>query len=192
MQSAHFAEVVQRLLEVSIPVAIIPSINRLPLAGVTTNYFFGRDILMLQVRSNVQRLPSRIVKRLFDIVASALLLVLLSPLFLIIAIAIKRADPGKVTYSHRRVGRDGVPFDCIKVPHHGHRRRGTCCSAGKTKIRSSMKNICRTFKLRDDPRVTTIGRWLRRTSLDELPQLWNVLRGPYELGRSASGGGART
>ena len=81
MQSAHFAEVVQRLLEVNIPVAIIPSINRLPLAGVTTNYFFGRDILMLQVRSNVQRLPSRIVKRLFDLVASSLLLVLLSPLF---------------------------------------------------------------------------------------------------------------
>src|ERR1700743_2154704 len=96
MQSAHFAEVVQRLLEVNIPVAIIPSINRLPLAGVTTNYFFGRDILMLQVRRNVQRLPSRVVKRFFDIVLSALLLIVLSPLFLIIAIVIKRSDPGGI------------------------------------------------------------------------------------------------
>src|SRR6185312_3582151 len=99
----------QRLLEVNIPVAIIPSINRLPLAGVTTNYFFGRDILMLQVRSNVQRLPSRIVKRLFDVVVSTFLLITLSPLFAIIAIAIKRADPGKITYAHQRVGRDGTP-----------------------------------------------------------------------------------
>jgi undecaprenyl-phosphate galactose phosphotransferase len=180
MQSAHFAEVVQRLLEVNIPVAIIPSINRLPLAGVTTNYFFGRDILMLQVRSNVQRLPSRVVKRLFDVIVSTLLLVLLSPLFLIIAIAIKRADPGTVTYSHRRIGRDGVPFDCLKF-----RTMVTDAEARLQRWREENPDLyeeyCRTFKLRDDPRVTNIGRWLRRTSLDELPQLWNVLMGEMSL-----------
>jgi Undecaprenyl-phosphate galactose phosphotransferase WbaP len=180
MQSAHFAEVVQRLLEVNIPVAIIPSINRLPLAGVTTNYFFGRDILMLQVRSNVQRLPSRIVKRVFDIFFSIFLLVVLAPLFLIIAIAIKRADPGKVTYAHRRVGRDGVPFDCLKF-------RTMVTDAEERLARWQRENpdlyeeYCRSFKLRDDPRITGIGKWLRRTSLDELPQLWNVLMGHMSL-----------
>ena len=180
MQSAHFAEVVQRLLEVNIPVAIIPSINRLPLAGVTTNYFFGRDILMLQVRSNVQRLPSRIVKRVFDILFSMLLLVALAPLFLIIAVAIKRADPGKVTYAHRRVGRDGIPFDCWKF-------RTMVTDAEERLARWQQENpdlydeYCRTFKLRDDPRITGIGKWLRRTSLDELPQLWNVLMGHMSL-----------
>ena len=180
MQSAHFAEVVQRLLEVNIPVAIIPSINRLPLAGVTTNYFFGRDILMLQVRSNVQRLPSRIVKRVFDILFSTLLLVALAPLFLIIAVAIKRADPGKVTYAHRRVGRDGISFDCWKF-------RTMVTDAEERLARWQQENpdlyeeYCRTFKLRDDPRVTGIGKWLRRTSLDELPQLWNVLMGHMSL-----------
>ena len=180
MQSAHFAEVVQRLLEVNIPVAIIPSINRLPLAGVTTNYFFGRDILMLQVRSNVQRLPSRIVKRVFDIFFSTFLLVALAPLFLIIAIAIKRADPGKVTYAHRRVGRDGVPFDCLKF-----RTMVTDAEARLARWQQENPDLyeeyCRTFKLRDDPRVTGIGKWLRRTSLDELPQLWNVLMGHMSL-----------
>jgi undecaprenyl-phosphate galactose phosphotransferase len=180
MQSAHFAEVVQRLLEVNIPVAIIPSINRLPLAGVTTNYFFGRDILMLQVRSNVQRLPWRFVKRLFDIMFSAFLLVLLAPLFLVIAIAIKRADPGKVTYAHRRIGRDGVPFDCLKF-----RTMVTDAEARLQRWQEENPELyeeyCRTFKLRDDPRVTGIGRWLRRTSLDELPQLWNVLMGHMSL-----------
>jgi undecaprenyl-phosphate galactose phosphotransferase len=180
MQSAHFAEVVQRLLEVNIPVAIIPSINRLPLAGVTTNYFFGRDILMLQVRSNVQRLPSRVVKRFFDIVLSALLLVVLSPLFLIIAIVIKRTDPGGVTYSQKRIGRHGVPFACIKF-------RTMVADAEARLLRWQEENpdlyeeYCRTFKLRDDPRVTGIGRWLRRTSLDELPQLWNVFCGHMSL-----------
>lgn len=180
MQSAHFAEVVQRLLEVNIPVAIIPSINRLPLAGVTTNYFFGRDILMLQVRSNVQRLPSRVVKRFFDIALSALLLVILSPLFLIIAIAIKRTDPGGVTYSQKRIGRHGVPFACIKFR--------TMVADAETRLRrwqeenpDLYEEYCRTFKLRDDPRVTGIGRWLRRTSLDELPQLWNVFCGHMSL-----------
>ncbi len=180
MQSAHFAEVVQRLLEVNIPVAIIPSINRLPLAGVTTNYFFGRDILMLQVRSNVQRLPSRIAKRGFDMVISVLLLVVLSPLFLVIAIAIKRADPGNVTYSHRRVGRDGKPFRCIKF-----RTMVTDAEARLQRWQEESPELyeeyCRTFKLRDDPRVTGIGKWLRRTSLDELPQLWNVLCGHMSL-----------
>ena len=180
MQSAHFAEVVQRLLEVNIPVAIIPSINRLPLAGVTTNYFFGRDILMLQVRSNVQRLPSRIVKRLFDVVVSTFLLITLSPLFAIIAIAIKRADPGKITYAHQRVGRDGTPFDCLKF-----RTMVTDADARLRRWQDENPDLYeeyrRTFKLRDDPRVTGIGRWLRRTSLDELPQLWNVLMGDMSL-----------
>ena len=141
MQSAHFAEVVQRLLEVNIPVTIIPSINRLPLAGVTTNYFFGRDILMLQVRSNVQRLPSRIAKRVFDIMVSALLLVVLSPLFLAIAIAdqtrtIRAASPIRTAASaateSRSAASNSAPWR--RMPKTG-------CGAGRKKIPSSMKNI---------------------------------------------------
>ena len=100
IQSAHFGEVAQRLLEVNIPVAVIPALTRLPLANVTTSYFFGRDILMLQVRSNVQRLPWRIVKRSFDVLASLALLILLSPLFAALAAIIKRTSPGPVAYSH--------------------------------------------------------------------------------------------
>jgi undecaprenyl-phosphate galactose phosphotransferase len=180
MQSAHFADVVQRLLEVNVPVAIIPSINRLPLANATTNYFFGSDILLMQVRSNVQRLPSRILKRLFDIVMSVFLLLLLSPLFLLLAIAIRRSGPGPVTYSQTRIGRRGRPFQCIKL-------RTMVQDADEHLRRWSIENpelheeFLRTFKLKDDPRVTPIGKWLRRTSLDELPQLWNVLRGEMSL-----------
>lgn len=180
IQSAHFAEIAQRLLEVNIPVAIVPALTRLPLANATTNYFFGRDILMLQVRSNVQRLPWRIVKRLFDIVCSALLLILSLPFFVVLAITIKQASPGPVFFSQTRVGRHGSPFRCIKL-------RTMVSNADETLRRWSVENpqlyeeFCRTFKLKDDPRVTPIGRWLRRTSLDELPQLWNVLRGDMSL-----------
>jgi undecaprenyl-phosphate galactose phosphotransferase len=180
MQSAHLADVVQRLLEVNVPVAIIPSINRLPLANATTNYFFGTDILLMQVRSNVQRLPSRIVKRLFDIVLSAVLLVVLSPLFAILGISIRRASPGPITYSQTRIGRHGVPFECIKF-------RTMVIDADAQLHRWSLEHpglyeeYLKTFKLRDDPRITPIGKWLRRTSLDELPQLWNVLRGDMSL-----------
>lgn len=180
MQSAYFAEVVQRLLEVNVPVAIIPSINRLPLANATINYFFGSDILLMQVRSNVQRLPSRIAKRLFDVVLSSALLIVLSPLFVILGIAIRRASPGTVTYSQTRIGRHGVPFECIKF-------RTMVEDADVLLHRWSQEHpelfeeYLKTYKLRDDPRVTPIGRWLRRTSLDELPQLWNVLRGDMSL-----------
>jgi len=180
VQSSHFAEVAQRLLEVNIPVAVIPALTRLPLAGLTTSYFFGRDILMLQVRSNVQRLPWRFVKRGFDLIGSLALLILLSPLFLILAIAIKRGSAGPITYSHARVGRHGVPFNCIKL-------RTMVSNADDVMRRWSQENpelyeeFLRSYKLKDDPRITPIGRWLRRTSLDELPQLWNVLRGHMSL-----------
>ncbi len=180
MKSAHFAEVVQRLLEVNVPVAIIPSINRLPLANVTTNYFFGSDVLLMQVRSNVQRLPWRITKRLFDISLSVLLLILLTPLCLILGTIIKRSSPGPVMFSQMRVGRSGTPFQCWKF-------RTMVVDAESVLSRWAKENpelyleYLKTYKLRDDPRITRIGKWLRRTSLDELPQLINVLRGDMSL-----------
>jgi undecaprenyl-phosphate galactose phosphotransferase len=180
MQSAHFAEVVQRLLEVNVPVAIVPSINRLPLANATTNYFFGSDILLMQVRSNVQRLPSRIAKRLFDILVSLFLLVTLAPLFVILGIIIKRSSTGPVTYSQVRIGRHGVPFPCIKFRTMVEDADAVlkCWAAEHPEMWAA---YLKTYKLRDDPRITRIGKWLRKTSLDELPQLWNVLRGDMSL-----------
>lgn len=180
MQSTHFAEVTQRLLEVNIPITIIPSFSRLPLADATTNFFFGRDILMLQARSNMQRLPWRILKRCFDITVSLFLLTILSPLFLVIAVLIKRTDPGSVTYSQTRVGRYGRPFKCLKF-----RTMVTDAEAKLLSWRAENPELyeeyCKTFKLKNDPRITSIGKWLRKTSLDELPQLLNVLRGEMSL-----------
>ena len=180
MQSAHFSEVVQRLLEANVPVAIIPSLNRLPLANTTTNYFFGSNILLMHVRSNEQRLPSRIAKRTFDITLAALLLILLAPFLVILAIAIKMDSAGPITYSQRRVGRHGRQFNCLKFRTMAP-NADAILERWQTENPELYKEFLVTFKLRDDPRVTRIGKWLRKTSLDEFPQLWNVLRGDMSL-----------
>jgi Undecaprenyl-phosphate galactose phosphotransferase WbaP len=180
MQSQSFAALIQRLMEVGIAVSFIPSFRRLPLVGVTTSYFFGKDMLLFQVRSSLQSLPSRFAKRAFDIVGSLVALTLLLPVFILVAIAIKRHDGGPVTYSQKRTGKDGEPFFCLKF-------RTMAVDAEEQLRRWASENpelfkeFQATFKLTNDPRITKPGVWLRKTSLDELPQLLNVLRGEMSL-----------
>jgi lipopolysaccharide/colanic/teichoic acid biosynthesis glycosyltransferase len=119
----------------------------------------------------------RAAKRALDIAGSAVGLLVLSPVLVATALAVKLSTVGPVFYVSDRVGRDGRPLRMAKFrsmyhgshhvrDHHGH------------------LNIHETgpiFKIRDDPRVTRVGRFLRRCSIDELPQLWNVLRGDMSL-----------
>lgn len=118
-----------------------------------------------------------LAKRLTDIVGSLVGLLLLSPLIAVVAIIIKLSDGGPVFYPHVRVGKWGREFRCQKF-------RTMVVDADKIKADLAHLNAHedhRTFKVPDDPRVTRIGRLLRRTSLDEIPQLWNVLRGEMSL-----------
>jgi Undecaprenyl-phosphate galactose phosphotransferase WbaP len=180
MQSAHFSDMMQSLLEAGISVAVVPSVNRLPLANLSTNYIFGRDILLMQVCSNPQRLPWRIAKRTFDIVAATFLLILLSPIFLAIAIAIKLDTSGPATYSQRRVGRHAMQFRCLKFRTMSP-DADAILELWKSNNPALYAEFLVTFKLRNDPRITRVGKWLRKSSLDEFPQLWNVLRGEMSL-----------
>lgn len=116
-------------------------------------------------------------KRTTDIVGSALGLVLLSPLIAVVALLVKLSDGGPVFYPHTRVGKWGREFQCLKF-------RTMVVNAENTKAEIAHLNTHddhRTFKVPDDPRVTRIGRWVRRASLDEVPQLWNVLLGNMSL-----------
>ena len=118
-----------------------------------------------------------IAKRSLDILVSSLLLVLLSPLLMASAIAIKLTDGGSIFYTHLRVGEGGNEFTCFKF-------RSMVVNADEMKANLAFFNSHddnRTFKIPDDPRVTWIGRLMRRTSVDELPQLWNVLCGQMSL-----------
>jgi exopolysaccharide biosynthesis polyprenyl glycosylphosphotransferase len=116
------------------------------------------------------------VKRTFDLVAATLLLLLLSPLMIALALAVKLTSRGPVLYRSARPGIGGVPFDCLKF-------RTMLEDVGLTEEELEALNEAdgALFKIRDDPRLTRVGRVLRRYSLDELPQLINVLRGEMSL-----------
>ncbi len=119
---------------------------------------------------------SRATKRTLDVVVSGGLLLVLSPVLLAVAVAIKLTSPGPVLFRQPRTGRGGVPFEILKF-----RSMEVGADRMKIDLREHNEVDGPLFKLRDDPRVTKVGRFLRSTSLDEVPQLINVLRGQMSL-----------
>jgi lipopolysaccharide/colanic/teichoic acid biosynthesis glycosyltransferase len=115
-------------------------------------------------------------KRFIDIVVSAFLLVALSPVFLILALLVRFTSPGSVFYPWRVVGRNGKPFV-------GYKFRSMVANADQLKAALEARNemLGPVFKLTNDPRITTVGAWMRRYSFDELPQLYSVLKGDMSL-----------
>jgi exopolysaccharide biosynthesis polyprenyl glycosylphosphotransferase len=117
-----------------------------------------------------------LAKRTFDIVVSSVALLLLLPLFLVTVAAIKATSPGAVFYRQQRVGRQGRPFTLLKF-----RTMMVGAEALLPTLRERNEADGPLFKIRNDPRITQVGRWLRRWSIDELPQLLNVLKGDMSL-----------
>ena len=116
-------------------------------------------------------------KRLMDIVLSAVGMLLLSPVYLAIAAAVKLSSPGPVFFVQTRVGRYGRYFKFYKF--RSMRQDAEAQKAALMARNESKDGVI--FKMKDDPRITKVGRFLRRTSLDELPQLWNVFIGDMSL-----------
>ena len=179
--NANPNDLIDQLVGADIAVAIVPSLRRLPLYGLSTNHFFGKDLLLLQVRNNLARLPQRIIKRSLDLIAAVFLAIVLAPVFLLFALLIWKEDRGPVFFRQMRVGRAGRDFACWKF-------RTMVVDAEAQLARWHTENpdllaqYCESnFKLQTDPRVTSIGAWMRRKSLDELPQLLNVLMGQMSL-----------
>jgi Undecaprenyl-phosphate galactose phosphotransferase WbaP len=123
--------------------------------------------------------PGAVAKRLVDIVGAVVLGLVFSPLMLAIIVLMRR-EGGSVIFRHRRIGRGGRTFECLKfrtmIPNADQVLRTLLERDSELKA-----EWVRDHKLRNDPRITRLGRFLRRTSLDELPQLWNVLRGEMSL-----------
>ncbi len=115
-------------------------------------------------------------KRALDIAGAGLGLLLLWPLLLVVAAAVKLTSPGPVLFAQLRSGRGGKPFLMYKF-----RTMTTDAEARKALLLARNEQDGPAFKIKDDPRVTPLGRWLRAASIDELPQLWNVLRGDMSL-----------
>jgi lipopolysaccharide/colanic/teichoic acid biosynthesis glycosyltransferase len=117
------------------------------------------------------------LKRVFDLVVATLLLIVLSPVLLAIAVAIRLTDSGPLLYEWRVVGQGGHPFV-------GYKFRTMVVNADQLKrelLHRNEMNGGPVFKIKDDPRVTSIGKFLRKYSLDELPQLWSVLKGDMSM-----------
>jgi Undecaprenyl-phosphate galactose phosphotransferase WbaP len=160
-------------------ISVIPAMRGVPLYGTDMSHFFSHEVALLRVRNNLRRWPARLTKRLFDTVVASLLLILLSPLLLFISMALK-FEGGNVLFSHQRIGKNGRKFNCYKF------RSMVPNAEQKLELllqqNPSFKEEWRKeHKLKDDPRISKFGHFLRRTSLDELPQLLNVLKSEMSL-----------
>ncbi|WP_167747006.1 sugar transferase [Cohnella luojiensis] len=145
---------------------------------MTTVFAFRNDLdyPCLQIVKTPLRGLNVHLKRISDISGSLIIMLVLSPLFLIIAILIKCESKGRVFFKQQRVGKNGLPFQMVKF-----RSMFNGAERNKSSLLNDNEMTGPAFKMRNDPRVTHIGRFIRKYSLDELPQLWNVLKGDMSL-----------
>lgn len=148
----------------------------------TIDVFIGKDVItdnpnLLRVEDIDRKYVYRFLKRMMDMLGSILGLVVLSPLFLVIAIAIQKEEKNSpVFFSQIRIGKNGKEFKMYKFR--------SMCEDAETKLEDLLQHNeveGAMFKIKDDPRVTKIGKFIRKTSIDELPQLLNVLKGDMSL-----------
>lgn len=159
---------------------IIPNLVGIPMGRIEVESLFNEKLILLRLKNNLERPLNRYIKTMFDFVVTLVGTILISPLLLFIALWIYIDSPGPVIFKHTRIGKNGKAFPCYKF-------RSMCVDA-KAKLEKLLETDPeakaeweRDFKLKNDPRVTKSGAFLRKTSLDELPQIFNVLKGEMSL-----------
>ncbi|EMG3466467.1 undecaprenyl-phosphate galactose phosphotransferase WbaP, partial [Klebsiella pneumoniae] len=160
-------------------VSVIPTLRGMPLDSTDMSFIFSHEVMIFRVQQNLAKWSSRLLKRFFDIVGSVSIIFILSPLLLYICKKVKQ-DGGPAIYGHERIGKGGKPFKCLKFRSMVIDSKQVLDNLLK-EDEEAKKEWEATFKLKNDPRITKIGKFLRRTSLDELPQLFNVLKGDMSL-----------
>lgn len=176
----QLAGLLYRAQSICSDVGVVPNLVAVPMSNVQAESYYDARIMILHVQNNLSKWTNRAVKRIFDVVMTIIGGLLISPILLGVAFWVYRDSPGPVIYKHRRVGKDGKEFDCYKF-------RSMCVDSAERlqKLLESdpeaRKEWETSFKLKNDPRITRSGAFLRKTSLDELPQLLNVLKGEMSL-----------
>lgn len=167
-------ELIRQSKQLGLKVTIVPRLFEVMGDSVAVDKLQG--LTVLGMRGLARTRSSLMLKRSLDVIGSALGLVLLAPLFLLIAVAVKLDSRGPVFFRQRRIGRDNKPFPMVKF---------RTMVQGADGMKGDLMHLNDAdgplFKLFEDPRVTRVGRFLRRTHLDELPQLFNVLLGEMSL-----------
>ncbi|WP_304153473.1 undecaprenyl-phosphate galactose phosphotransferase WbaP [Megamonas hypermegale] len=161
-------------------IVFTPNLINIPIANLEINKLPIENVVLLNVKNNLALKRNKIIKYVFDMVLTIIGTICISPVLICIAIWIYKDSPGPIIFKHMRVGKNGKEFPCYKF-------RSMCVDA-KEKLEELLKNDPQArvewekdFKLKNDPRITKSGAFLRRTSLDELPQIFNVLKGEMSL-----------
>ncbi len=178
LSQSEFAEVIERGGDAFPHLILIPDTDSIWKVGAHTRDLMG--ILGIQVRNNLLDCGSRIAKRTIDLAASTMLTLFLLPLMAVISLLVVVESGFPVFYFQERLGHGGRTFRMWKFRTMAKDSTETLdrCLAGSSELR---KEWAEYQKLRNDPRTTRVGRVLRRTSLDELPQLWNIIKGEMSL-----------
>ena len=170
----HMLDFVREAKATGVPVSLLPRVLDVVGSSIEVDDLDG--LTLLGVRTFGLSRSSWVLKRSFDIMGATLILLVLSPLLVLIAALSKRDSRGPVFFRQTRIGRDGRPFEIWKF-----RSMVTDAAAQKESLHEHNEAGAGLFKIADDPRRTRVGRVIRRLSLDELPQLFNVLRGEMSL-----------
>ena len=161
-------------------ISFVPDLFGVPLSNLEMDTVVPDRTLLLHVKNNLAEWRNRFLKRSIDIVVGSLIFLAASPVLLLIALAICLETPGAPIFAHWRVGRSGLLFPCLKfrtmVRNSAEILESLLCADPGARAEWESD-----FKLRCDPRITRVGAFLRRTSLDELPQLLNVVIGQMSL-----------
>jgi exopolysaccharide biosynthesis polyprenyl glycosylphosphotransferase len=167
-------EIIQTSKLLELKITVVPRLFEMIGHSVEVDQVEG--MTLLGVRGFTRTRSSLALKRLLDVMGAAAGLIVLSPLLAVMALAIKLTSSGPIFFRQERIGRENEPFTLLKF-----RTMVDGADALKPTLQHLNEADGIMFKIADDPRVTRIGRHLRRTSIDELPQLWNVLKGEMSL-----------
>lgn len=180
LDPSKLVEIINRIQPIVRHISFVPDLIGAPVGNLEVESLFNEKIMVLKVRNNLAYFWNRVLKRAFDLVVSLVGTVAIMPLLLLLALLVFLDDPGPVIFAHRRIGRRGKSFPCYKFR--------TMCVDAEEKLKQYLAENPEaraeweeSYKLKDDPRITRIGGFLRRTSLDELPQLINVIKGEMSL-----------
>lgn len=161
-------------------ISFVPDLIGTPMASVELDNLFSEKLIMLKIKNNLARRRNRILKRFFDLFLTICGGLAISPILLLVTILVAIENKGDIIFAHKRVGKHGKLFPCYKfqsmVPDAQKKLLDYLATHPDAK-----QEWEESFKLTNDPRVTKLGAFLRKTSLDELPQLWNVIRGDMSL-----------
>jgi len=180
LDKERLSTIINRVQQKAENTLFVPDLAGVAVLGTEMRHFFKEHSLLIEFKNNLARPLNYYSKRALDyLIGSAVFFLLIGPL-LLIALLIRISSPGRAIFSHKRIGKGGRPFRCYKF-RTMYRNAEEELEDILERDPSAREEWRKYSKLRDDPRVTPLGRFLRSTSLDELPQIFNVFKGEMSL-----------